>query len=176
MRKNDIVTPRLLLSLATIDDLALLQPIEKECDAYFSFDPPSPENHSCSIEECITAGDLPPGGKRERYYFYTVRHGEQVVGFFAYYDGYPEPEMAYLSVLYLSAAQRKSGFGSELVDAFCSKMKAEGKKSLRLHVSLRNVSGIRFWAAKGFDKICQVEGSAILRSDCFGDLELERIL
>ena len=63
-----ILTKRLVMSLANLDDLPDLEIIEKECDEYFSFDPPRSENYSCPIKDCITIGDIPPEGKREIYY------------------------------------------------------------------------------------------------------------
>jgi hypothetical protein len=57
------------VTLANLDDLVELETIEKECIEYFSFDPKCEENHTLSIKECLTNGDIPPDGKKENYYF-----------------------------------------------------------------------------------------------------------
>jgi len=45
------------MALAQLSDLAELARLEKECDAYFDFDPPCKLNHSATIEDCLLNGD-----------------------------------------------------------------------------------------------------------------------
>ena len=58
--KNSII-----MTLANTDDLPELEKIEEECNTYFLFDPQCDNNHSCTIKECITVGDIPYGGKKK---------------------------------------------------------------------------------------------------------------
>ena len=59
---EQIKTKKLVMTLANINDLPELEDIEKECDKYFLFDPQCENNHSCTIKECLTVGDIPIGG------------------------------------------------------------------------------------------------------------------
>lgn len=62
---KQIKTKRLIMALADMNNLPELEKIEKECDKYFSFDPKCENNHSCSIKECLTVGDIPPAEKKK---------------------------------------------------------------------------------------------------------------
>jgi hypothetical protein len=69
---DQIKTIRLIMDIGKIQDITELEPIEKECEKYFSFDPQCELNHNCSIKECLTVGDIPCGEKKENYYFYCI--------------------------------------------------------------------------------------------------------
>ena len=160
------------LTPATMDDLPALEPIDKECDAYFLFDPTCEENHSCPLAECLTVGDLPPGGVRENYYFYCIRQEDTLIGFLAYYLGYPEKDAAYLSVLYIAEAYRRRGIGAEALAAATQMLLDAHMRGIRLHVSLRNVTALRFWVRQGFDRIMGVECHGNLLPGTFAGIEL----
>jgi len=155
-----------------MEDLPELEPIDQECDAYFAFDPPSGDNHSCPLEECLTAGDLPPGGVRENYYFHCVRQDGKLIGFLAYYLGYPAKDAAYLSVLYIAQAYRRQGIGAKVLAAVTQMLLAARMREIQLHVSLRNVTALRFWVRQGFDRIMDVECHGNLLPGAFAGIEL----
>lgn len=173
---EEIKTKRLVMTLADGKDLAELVHIEKECDSYFLFDPPSDHNHSCTIEECLTIGDIPPDGKKENYYFYTIRQDTIMIGFLAYYLEYQQKDTAYLSVLYIKEAYRKNGIGGEIVEALMQKLAAAEMGKVRLHVSLRNALALRFWVKNGFDRITDIQCSGNLFPENFGGIELMKII
>ena len=160
---------------ATLDDFAALEPIDKECDAYFLFDPPNEDNHSCPLEKCLTEGDLPPGGVKENYYFYCLRQDSALVGFLAFYLGYPDKETAYLSVLYIAQAHRGQGIGTQALQAIQAMLPVYIKE-IRLHVSLRNATALCFWVRQGFDRIMNVECGGNLLPGIFGGIELMKTL
>ena len=135
---NAIISKRLAMTLANLNDLPELEIIEKECDEYFSFDPPCEENHSCPIIECITTGDIPPGGKKENYFLYCIRQNNILIGFTAFYLEYQRKDIAYLSVIYIKEEYRKNGMGSEILIALYDKLSSVSIKEIRTHVSLRN--------------------------------------
>lgn len=173
---EQIKTKRLTITLADMGDLAELESIEKECDEYFLFDPPCEDNHSCTIKECLTTGDIPIGGKKENYYFYCIRQDGIIIGFMAYYLEYHQKDTAYLSVFYIKEEYRKNSIGAEIVEALIQKLITVQIRKIRLHVSLRNATAIRFWVKNGFDKIIDVECSGNLFPENFGGIELMKIL
>jgi len=174
MDKKIFLTARLKIETADLSDLAALEKIDAECDEYFSFDPPCETNHSCPLKECIVNGDLPPGGRRENYYFFKVLHGDSLVGFLAYYLGHPHPGAAYISVLYIAREYRARGFGSELAAYLTQYFRSLGMTEIRLHVSLRNTMGLKFWVRAGFDRIVRVEPHGNLLPGAFAGVELLR--
>ena len=171
---SQIKTERLILTLGRIEDLAELEPIEKECEDYFSFDPKCEENHSCTIKECITVGDIPIGGKRENYNFYCVRQNSELIGFLDYYLEYQKKEVAYFSSIYIVESYRKKGIGKEIIDALINEFSLIGIKEIHLHVSLRNAMALKFWVKEGFDHIINVGCNGNLIPENFGGIELKR--
>jgi GNAT superfamily N-acetyltransferase len=160
------------MTLATLDDLPELEPIDKECDENFTYDPECELNHDLSLKECLTIGDLPPGGKKENYRFYCIRHNDTLIGFVSYYLGYGEADTAYICVLYIKETHRKDGAGAEILEALIEKFKTLQMKEVRLHCSLRNALGLRFWVRNGFERIITVECDGNLYPENFGGLEL----
>jgi ribosomal protein S18 acetylase RimI-like enzyme len=171
-----IETKRLVILSADISDLEDLRQLEKECDLYFAFDPQCENNHSASIQDCLTVGDLPPGGTKENYYFYKIQQNNILIGFMAYYIGYPYKNIAYLSDFYIGSKYRRYGMGSEIVDAIADVFKPMGINEIRLCVSLRNATALQFWVKHKFDCITKVECTGNLTSDKFAGIELQRKL
>jgi len=109
---KNIKTTRLRLTLAGTSDLPDLEEIEKECDEYFTFDPPCAAEHNRPIWECLAIGDKIPGikdeeYKKENYHLYCVWQGDTLIGFLSYYLEYKKKDAVYLSVLYIKEAYRK---------------------------------------------------------------------
>ncbi|MCL2158119.1 MAG: GNAT family N-acetyltransferase [Oscillospiraceae bacterium] len=173
---KQILTKRLVMSLANLNDLPDLEIIEKECDEYFKFDPPSPENHSCPIKDCITIGDIPPNGKRENYYFYCIRQNGIIIGFMSLYMEYQRIDMAYLSVIYIKEEYRQKGIGKEILEGIIQTLLNKNIVEIRLHVSLRNVESLKFFVKQGFDNIIDVGSNGNLLPGNFGGIELSKKL
>jgi len=179
-----IKTKRLVLTPGSIGDLPALEEIDAECGRYFAFDPPSGEhedNHDCPLEECLTAGDIPPGVakedyRRENYLFYCIWQDGAPIGFLSYYLEYQQADTAYLCVLYIKEACRASGLGGEIVGALARALAAAGYKTIKTHCSLRNALALRFWVKNGFAQITEVECTGNLYPGNFGGLGLMRIL
>ena len=168
----ETIANKLTIELANISDLTELQKIEQECDAYFLFDPPCEDNHSCTIQECLMKGDLPAGGKKENYYFCNIRQNDSIIGFLAYYLGYEQPDTAYLSVLYVQEQFRKHGIGSEILKILEQMLKTSCIKHILLHVSLRNAVALCFWVKHGYNHILEVECTGNLYPENFGGIKL----
>ena len=173
---EQIKTKNLTMNLADMSDLPELEKIEKECDKYFLFDPKCEKNHSCTIKECLTVGDIPLNGKKENYYFYSIRKDDVFIGFLAYYLEYQQKDTAYISVVYVKETYRKNGVGTEIIEELIRKFKTVHIKKIRLHVSLRNATAIRFWVKNGFNHIIDVECNGNLFPENFGGIELIKII
>jgi ribosomal protein S18 acetylase RimI-like enzyme len=171
---GQIKTERFVLTLGRIQDLTELESIEKECEEYFSFDPQCEENHSCSIKDCITVGDIPVGGKKENYYFYCIRQNNEIIGFLDYYLEYQKKDIAYFSSIYIREINRNKGIGNEILDTIINKFSLIGIKEIHLHVSLRNVMALKFWVKHGFNHIINVGCNGNLVAKNFGGIELIR--
>ena len=174
---EQIKTKRLTMTTADINDLPALEEIDKECDKYFGFDPKCDMNHDCSLEECLTTGDIPTGVKkedfkRENYCFYCIWQDDALIGYISYYLEYQRKDTIYLSVLYIKEAYRKNGIGAEIIEALRLKFAAARFKTIKLHCSLRNATALRFWVKNGFDCIVDVECNGNLYTNNFGGIEL----
>lgn len=64
---KQVKTKRLTMTLADINDLPEPEELEKECDMYFQFDPPSANDYNRSLRECLTIGDIIPGISQQSY-------------------------------------------------------------------------------------------------------------
>jgi ribosomal protein S18 acetylase RimI-like enzyme len=169
-----IVTNRLVMTLASLSDLPELEIIERECDEYFLFDPPCDENHSCSLKDCITIGDIPEDGKKENYYFYCIRQNGIVIGFLAYYLEHQKKDTAYLSVIYVNERNRKNGIGNEILESVVNVLSSLKIKEIRTHVSLKNIDSLKFFVRQGFNRIINIEGKGILFPENFAGIELSK--
>ena len=175
--EEHINTERLFISLADIKDLPALEVIEKECDEYFSFDPPSAAEHNRSLRECLLSGDAIPGisekdFQKENYLLYCIWKNDILVGWISFYLEYQQKDTAYLSVLYIKEEYRKSKIGAEVLDAIVQNLISMNYKFVRLHCSLRNSLALCFWVRNGFDKIVDVECDGNLFPENFGGMEL----
>ena len=174
---DKLMSKRLSMTLAGMENLSDLEAIEKECDEYFIFDPPCASEHNRSIKECLTIGDIIPGiedenYKKENYLLYCIWQDDTIIGFLSYYLEYYQKDTAYLSILYIKKSYQKSGIGAEIVNELVQKLKAAKYKSIRTHCSLRNATALRFWVKNGFNNIIDVECDGNLFPENFGGLEL----
>ena len=178
---EQINTQNLTLTLASLRDLPALEEIERECDEYFTFDPPYAGEHNRTIRDCMAIGDMIPGVsdedyRRENYYLYCVWQENTLIGWLSYYLEYQQKDTVYLSVLYIKEAYRKNGVGAEILETLTRKLAAEHFKIIRLHCSLRNATALRFFVKNGFDRIAEVACNGNLYPENFGGVELMKIL
>ena len=174
---EQIKTKRLLLTVANKGNLPALEEIEKECDAYFEFDPPCAAKHNRSLRECLDIGDIIPGVsqesyKRENYHLYCAWKEDVLIGWFSFYLEYQQKDTVYLSVIYIKEAYRSCGFGTEIIETWIKKLADAKFKTIMTHCSLRNALSLRFWVKSGFDKITEIECTGNLYPDDFGGIGL----
>ncbi|MDR2502072.1 MAG: GNAT family N-acetyltransferase [Oscillospiraceae bacterium] len=147
-------------------DLPVLEDLYAQSLEYFSFDSgklPAPPG------ECMKKGDLPPGGARESYTLYNVLQDGAVVGYVAYYKGYPDGATAYITFTFIS--ERGRGIGGVAISLVLNALRSTGFRRARCSVSLKNPAALRFWHKMGFAHITMVD----IEEDYAG-LELETIL
>ena len=176
-----IKTKRLTMTLASLSDLSTLEEIEKECDEYCRFDPPSATDDNRSLRECLTIGDIIPnvsedGYKRANYYLYCIRKDDIIIGWLSFYLEYQQKDTIYLSVVYIKEIYQSSGFGTEILDALIQKWAANQFAKVKIHCSLRNAMALRFWVKNGFDRITEVECDGNLTHEKFGGIGLVKII
>ena len=176
-----IRTNRLTLTIAGQSDLPALEEIERECDEYFRFDPPSAADHNRSLRECLTMGDIIPGVSPEEfalenYRLYCIWKGDALMGWLSLYLEYLQKDIAYFSVLYIKEACRSSGIGTEIIEALTRELAAAQYKKIQTHCSLRNALSLRFWVRNGFDRITEVECTGNLYPVHFGGIGLQKII
>ena len=178
---EEIKTKRLTMSLANVSDLPALEEIEKECDEYFSFDPPCAAEHNRSLRECMTKGDVIPDISegdyiRENYILRCIWQDGILIGWLAYYLEYHQKDTAYLSLLYIKESHRGSGVGAEIVEALTQILASAGYNLIKTHCSLRNAQSLRFWVKNGFNYISEVECAGNLIPERFGGLGLIKFI
>jgi len=166
---------------AMVNDLPELEEIEKECDAYFRFDPPDAAGHNRSLRDCIAIGDIIPGVSQEsyiqrNYHLFCIRKDDTLVGWISFYLEYQHKDSVYLSVLYIKERYRSSGIGTKIIDALIRELAAAQFKIIRLHCSLRNVTALWFWVKNGFDRIISVECNGNLYPKNYGGIGLMKVI
>ena len=176
-----IKTKRLTMTLATLNDLPELEAIEKECDEYFNFDPPSVAEYNRSLRECLIIGDIIPyvseeNYVRDNYVLLCIWQDSVLIGWLAYYLEYQQKDTAYLSLLYIKESHRVSGIGAEIVEELVKKLANAQYKVIKTHCSLRNALSLRFWVKNGFNYITEVECDGNLTPENFGSLGLMKLI
>jgi ribosomal protein S18 acetylase RimI-like enzyme len=178
---EQIITKRFTMTIANKNNLPELEEIEKECDNYFTFDPPCASEHNRSIRECLAIGDIIPGIEdenysNENYKLYCIWQSDILIGFLSLYLEYKQDDTAYLSVLYIKEAYRQRGIGIEIIEALFLTLKTARYKIIRTHCSLRNATALRFWVKNGFSHIVDIECDGNLYPENFGGIELMKFL
>ena len=181
MLAQQMKTKRLTLAWANERDLPALEELERECDAYFTFDPPSGAAHNRSLRECLSVGDIIPGVsdddyKRENYQLYCVWKDDALLGWVSFYLEYHAKDAVYLSVAYIKEEFRAGGFGTEIMQALEYEFVTAGFKTIKTHCSLRNALSLKFLVKHGIDRIVEVECDGNLRPENFGGIELMKTL
>lgn len=138
----------------TLDDVDALQAIISQQDAFFGSQDVG--LHMASAYDCLTKGSLPPNGRKEKYHMLGIYCNGSMCGNLEYYEGYPENDTAYLSLLYLAEPMRGRGVGTEICRQVFSRLAAQGFARVKLAVSVRNPLGLQFWPMVGFTQIEKV--------------------
>ena len=114
---------------------------------------------------------LPKGKELCDKYFFGLYDGEALVAAIDLIDGYPEPDVAYLGWLILSAERQGRGEGTRIVQELTDFLRAQGFRAVRLACVVGNPQSARFWEKNGF----LPDGKSSRRENCTV-IELERLL
>lgn len=111
-----------------------------------------------SFIKAIKEGDLPPidGASKENYHTKIVYIEDQPIGYFGYYEGYPNKETVWIAIFVIDQAYRKQSHGKNLYLRIEDSMKEVGYKNIALGVHSKNIYGLHFWFNLGFREITKV--------------------
>ena len=101
-----------------------------------------------SVEEVCTA--LPPGLTLEDKFTFAVERDGHVEGIFDFVRGYPEPQIMYLGLIFLSKRIRGGGVGRRCLHAVYVWARSMGATALRLGVVEPNLKARHLYATEGF--------------------------
>lgn len=163
-----IKTQNLLLREATKADVNELVRINATWEAYENVAGEKPMGQDEYLK-AVKEGILPPQGAKENFHQLIIFKEELPVAIASCYEGYPAKSTFYIGELVVDKVYRKEKIGKEVVALLLKQAKMLGFESSRIAVHLKNVSGLSFWFAMGFNKITKV-----VPNENFPILELEK--
>ncbi|WP_314589819.1 GNAT family N-acetyltransferase [Paenibacillus terrigena] len=131
------------------------------------------------IRHCFLEGDLPPNGTKKNYKIQTIKTNIEnidLIGLLSIYCGYPTENIAYISFLCIGNQFKSLGYGQEVINQLIEELRKLEYKEIRINVSLKNWSALRFWIRLGFDKINGIYGDKEYKENTIANLELSRLL
>lgn len=131
------------------------------------------------IRHCFLEGDLPPNGIKKNYKIQTIKmntESNDLIGLISIYFGYPNENIAYISFLCIGNLYKSLGYGQEIINQLTDELRKLEYKEIRINVSLKNWSALRFWILLGFDKINGIYGDKEYKDNTIANLELSRLL
>ncbi|MGD9910517.1 MAG: GNAT family N-acetyltransferase, partial [Candidatus Izemoplasmatales bacterium] len=85
-----------------------------------------------------------------------VYYEEQPIGYYGYYEGYPNKETVWIAIFVIDQKYRKQSHGKNLYLQVQESMKAGGYKNIAIAVHSKNINGLKFWVNLGFTEIIKV--------------------
>lgn len=131
-------------------------------------------------QEMLTAalhGYLPPDGIRACFRLQSIRvkAQPQIIGFLATYQGFPEEDILWITVLAFHPDFQAQGYGPELMNGLYEQARELGNiQRMRLCVSLKNWRGLHFWIQSGFERIILFKGDKALSDKTQAYMILEK--
>lgn len=132
------------------------------------------EYNAAYIDTAFHSGILPPGGIRDHFQIQTIRDRDrdELIGFLNIYNGFPINKAIYLTFLCIDKKYQKHGCGQETIKQLIIEARKMEYTEIRVNVSLKNWSALRFWTQSGFNQISGIFGDKELSEDKFADIEL----
>ena len=139
------------------NELGILNVLYEFACKYFDDIGQEIRSYGNSPKKALTEGILPPNGTMENYVFYSIYLGDEIIGYFDYYLGFPNDDTVYISFVFIKDEYRGNGYAKEIILDFCDKMGGDGFKYIRLTVQLKNWNALKFWYKLGFSKIASLD-------------------
>lgn len=178
-RKLDIIsedgeTDRLLIKDSVLSECEELQTINESSDYIEEWVGwKTPADYAIKL---LTEGNLPPGGKKERYRAKSIylKQTCEMVGVLEVYHGYPLEEVFCIGWLFIHPDFQKKGYAKETLDYICNEAKKASYKKIRIGIVLKNWPAIRFWHKNGFCMVVDIVGDEIYSESTFASIILEK--
>ena len=108
-----------------------------------------------SIERWFAEDALPLFCTLDQSHFFCITLDGALIGFAHVLAGCRDPDQAMISLLLLSERYQRRGLGRAAYGVLEKRMREWGMTSCRVAVVANNTSGLSFWAAIGFSRICE---------------------
>jgi ribosomal protein S18 acetylase RimI-like enzyme len=128
------------------DEAAVVQRLHERCSEFWELveGAAPPPNFARELLD-----EVPPGGSLDHKHVLGV-FAPDLVALLDLYDGYPEPNAWYLSLLVIAPEFRGNGLGHDLLAHGEAYARGRGGRAMRLIVQEQNSRALAFWMREGF--------------------------
>jgi ribosomal protein S18 acetylase RimI-like enzyme len=157
---------------AATEDVASMNEIYEQINSYMV------EVSGCEgrlPEQVFLNGNYPKGGNRSdsRLQCIKLRENGQIIGYIDFYQGYPTVDTLYIGFISICSLFRGKGYAREVIETLSRKAQNKGFKKIRVNVSLKNWSALRFWVKNGYTSVIRITGDTDYACEKFSNIELE---
>ncbi len=99
----------------------------------------------------------PPHTARSAKHFVGFFRQEELIAVMDLIDGYPQPDIAYLGLFMLKAAEQGKGHGGAILREAEAFLKAGGFRAIRLAINKGNPQATHFWQKNGYAILREVD-------------------
>ena len=99
----------------------------------------------------------PPKTATSAKHFVGFFREEELIAVMDLIDGYPTPDVAYLGLFMLKAAEQGKRRGSAILRETEASLKAEGFRAIRLAINKGNPQSTHFWQKNGYAILREVD-------------------
>lgn len=150
---------RLTVRDATEEDLPELRKAYEECSYIEDWIGNHDESEDPMLREFL-GESLPPEGKKELQRLQTILDSSSgaIIGYFAFYHGYPDSETFWIGCLAIRPAFQRQKFGKEVIASLIENVKSLGNFSrVGIGVGVGNDPAMKFWESCGFTDLIKTE-------------------
>jgi ribosomal protein S18 acetylase RimI-like enzyme len=169
-------TDRLLIKDSELSECEVLQKINESSDYIEEWVGwKTPEDYASKL---LTEGNLPPGGKMERYRAKSIylKQTSKIIGVLEVYHGFPSEEVLCIGWLFIHPDFQRNGYANEVLGLINNEAKKANYMRVRIGVSLKNWPAIRFWHINGFSRVVDIIGDEVYSNNTFASIILEKEL
>ncbi|WP_283624666.1 GNAT family N-acetyltransferase [Clostridium butyricum] len=130
-----------------------------------------------SPDICFAEGWYPINKSKNDFMMLSCYKEETLIGWITLIKEYPKNDIVYISHFSIVDVEKHKGYGHKIIDMLCCYLKKEKIfNKVRILVSLKNWSGIRFWHKCGFNHITCTPYNVSYSEETFASIELEKSL